>query len=96
MEDSDENTSFPTLITEYLSKLAYRIKSRIETIFVFIGGETSFKSCECIGSTRLQLIDRVTGAIPLCLDFNGQWVVTKSGNLGDAQTIVEVMKYFEK
>ncbi len=95
-EENEENISFPSLITDYLSELAYRIKSRIETIFIFIGGETAYKSCERIGATRLQLIDKVTGPIPLCLDYNGQWVVTKSGNLGDAQTMVEVLKYFEK
>lgn len=95
-ESNDDNTGFPTLITDYLSKLACQIKSRVETIFIFIGGETSYKACECMGATRLQLIDKVTGPIPLCLDYNGQWVVTKSGNLGDAQTLVEVLKYFEK
>ncbi len=95
-DGNDENISFPSLITDYLSELSYRIKSRIETIFIFIGGETSYKSCERIGSTRLQLIDQVTGPIPLCLDYNGQWVVTKSGNLGNAQTMVEVIRYFEK
>lgn len=95
-DGNDENISFPTLITDYLSKLACMIKARIETIFIFIGGETAYKSCECMGATRLQLIDKVTGPIPLCLDYNGQWVVTKSGNLGNAQTMVEVLRYFEK
>lgn len=95
-DENDENISFPTLITDYLSKLACMIKARVETIFIFIGGETAYKSCECMGATRLQLIDKVTGPIPLCLDYNGQWVVTKSGNLGNAQTMVEVLKYFEK
>lgn len=95
-EGNDENISFPSLITDYLSELAYKIKCRVETIFIFIGGETAYKSCERIGATRLQLIDKVTGPIPLCLDYNGQWVVTKSGNLGNTQTMVEVLKYFEK
>lgn len=95
-EENEENISFPNLITDYLSELAYRIKSRVETIFIFIGGETAYKSCERIGATRLQLIDKVTGPIPLCLDYNGQWVVTKSGNLGNTQTMVEVLRYFEK
>lgn len=93
---NEENVGFPTLITDYLSKLACYIKAKIETMFIFIGGETAYKSCECMGATRLQLIDKVTGPIPLCLDYNGQWVVTKSGNLGDAQTLVEVLNYFDK
>jgi len=95
-EENDENISFPNLITDYLSDLAQQIKLRTKVIFVFIGGETAYKSCERIGATRLQLIDKVTGPIPLCVDYNGQYVVTKSGNLGNVQTVVEVVKYFEK
>ena len=95
-DDNEENISFPNLITDFLSDLASKINSRVEAIFILVGGETAYKSCEKFGATRLQLIDRVTGAIPLCLTHNGRWVVTKSGNLGDSQTMVEVVKYFEK
>ena len=38
----------------------------------------------------------VVGAIPLCHASNDQWIVTKSGNLGNNKTIIEVMKYFER
>lgn len=96
VEEVEKNSNFISLITEYLANLSKLIKERIETIFIFVGGETSYKSCSKIGATRLELIDRVTSEIPLCLDYSGQWVVTKSGNLGNAQTILEVAKYFEK
>lgn len=95
-EEIERNANFISMITEYLADLSKQIKERVETIFIFVGGETSFKSCSRIGATRLELIDNVTSEIPLCLDYSGQWVVTKSGNLGNAQTIVEVVKYFEK
>lgn len=94
-QENEENISFPSLITDYLSELSCRIKERTSAIFILIGGETAFKSCRKIGATRLQLMDRVTGAIPLCVNYSGnQWVVTKSGNLGDAQTMVKVVEYF--
>ena len=95
-EEIERNANFISLITEYLAELSKRIKERVEVIFIFVGGETSFKACSKIGATRLELIDKVTSEIPLCLDYSGQWVVTKSGNLGNAQTILEVAKYFEK
>lgn len=95
-EEIEKNANFISLITEYLADLSKRIKERVETIFIFVGGETSYKACSNIGATRLELIDNVTSEIPLCLDYSGQWVVTKSGNLGNVQTIVEVTKYFEK
>jgi len=95
-EEIEKNSNFISLITEYLAELSARIKERVETIFIFVGGETSYKACSRIGATRLELIDNVTSEIPLCLDYSGQWVVTKSGNLGNPETIVEVVKYFEK
>jgi len=41
------------------------------------------------------LIDEVAPAIALTLDHNAQWIVTKSGNLGNANTLIDILKYFE-
>lgn len=92
----NDNMSFPSLITEYLSNLAFKISQNARVLFIFVGGETAYKACIKTGANKLSLKARVTGAIPLCLASNGQWIVTKSGNLGNPQTLIEVMKYFEK
>jgi len=92
----EENMSFPTLITEYLSNIAGKIQQNCNCIFIFVGGETAYKSCVKMGAEKLSLKDRVVGAIPLCISSNGQWIITKSGNLGSPQTLIEVMRYFEK
>ena len=65
-------------------------------ILVLVGGETSCKVCNAIGSTNLQVIDEAAFAIPLCLDFKAQWIITKSGNLGNATTLVNILKYIER
>jgi uncharacterized protein YgbK (DUF1537 family) len=42
------------------------------------------------------LIDEVLPAIALSKSSNsGQWIVTKSGNLGGANTLIDILKYFE-
>lgn len=91
-----EVDSIPSLITEFLAKLAQKVVSKTELIFILIGGETSYKVCNAIGSKHLQLIDEVEPAIPLCLDTSAQWVVTKSGNLGTPATLLNILRYFEK
>lgn len=82
-------------ITDYLSDLLKEIKKQKDFILVTIGGETSYKCAHALGSKQLQLIDAVLPAIPLCMDTNAQLIITKSGNLGNSNTLVEIMKYFE-
>ncbi len=86
----------PRYITDFLAILTKKVTERENVVLVLIGGETSYKCCNAVGSKHLQLIDEVEHAIPLCLDHKAQWIVTKSGNLGSPATLVNIMKYFEK
>ena len=83
------------MITDYLAELTGRVLSEREVILITLGGETSYKCCNAIGANQLQLIDEVVPAIALCMDHNAQWIVTKSGNLGNANTLIDILKYFE-
>ncbi|MEI7473212.1 MAG: four-carbon acid sugar kinase family protein [bacterium] len=83
-------------VSDYLAKLTSLVNQEQNFILVVIGGETSYKCCNSIGSRQLQLIDEVDSAIPLCLDLNAQWIVTKSGNLGTPNTLINILKYFQK
>ena len=86
----------PSIITDYLARLTKDVAAIQNVILVLIGGETSYKVCSAIGSTNLQVIDEADSAIPLCLDFNAQWIVTKSGNLGTSATLINILKYIER
>ncbi len=89
-------TKLATMIGDYLANLTQRILSERDVILITIGGETSYKCCRAINSESIQLIDAVAPAIPLCIDHKAQWIVTKSGNLGTPNTIIDVLKYFEQ
>ena len=89
-------TQFLSKISEYLAVLTKRVLFNKDAILITIGGETSFKCCRAINSNALQIIDSILPAIPLCLDTKAQWVVTKSGNLGNPSTLVDILKYFEQ
>lgn len=85
-----------SVITDFLSELTRRVVERKELILITLGGETSFKCCAQIGATQLKLIDEVAPAIALSKANNGQWIVTKSGNLGTPDTLINILKYFDK
>ena len=84
-----------TVITDFLAELTKRVLAKKEAILITLGGETSYKCCNAIGAYQLKLIDEVAPAIALTLDHNAQWIVTKSGNLGTANTLIDILRYFE-
>lgn len=86
---------FISMITNYLAELTRRVLEKREVILIALGGETSYKCCRAIGSDVLQIFDAILPAIPLCMDYNARWIVTKSGNLGSTSTLVDILKYFE-
>ncbi len=88
--------NIPHFLMEYLAALCSRVMKNQALIFVAVGGETSYKCCNAIGSEHLQLIDQVEPAIPLCLDHEARWIVTKSGNFGTPNTLVNIVKYFKQ
>ena len=84
------------MITDYLAELTKKVVEQKELILILLGGETSYKCCSAINANQLQLMDEVAPAIALSMDHNAQWIVTKSGNLGGTNTLIEILKYFER
>jgi len=87
---------FISRICDYLAAVTKTVVSQRETILITVGGETSYKCCRSIGAKNLQIIDTVAPAIPLGIDHKGQLIVTKSGNLGTQNTLIEIVRYFEQ
>ena len=83
------------VITDFLAELTRQVLEKKEAFLITLGGETSYKCCSAIGAYQLQLVDEVAPAIALSLDHNAQWIVTKSGNLGGAKTLIDILKYFD-
>ena len=85
------------LITDFLAELTKRVLSQKKACLITLGGETSYKCCNAIGANRLHLIDEVLPAIALGKNASSdQWIVTKSGNLGGLNAIIEILNYFDK
>ncbi len=84
-------------ITNFLADLCAQVLEKKRAILITLGGETSYKCCNAIEANQLKLVDEVLPAIALSRKFNSdQWIVTKSGNLGGINTLIEILKYFDK
>jgi uncharacterized protein YgbK (DUF1537 family) len=86
---------FASMITDFLAVLTQKVTAVIDVILITLGGETSYKCCKAIESNELQLIDEVVPAISICLDIKRKWIITKSGNLGNSNTLIEILRYLE-
>ncbi len=83
------------MITDFLAELTKRVVEQKPVLLVLLGGETSYKCCRAIGASHLELKDEVSPAIALSLAPNNRWIVTKSGNLGNTNTLIDILKYLE-
>lgn len=91
-----DSENVPSIVSDYMANLTQKIIKNQSAILILVGGETAYKCCNKLNSKHLQLIDEVEPTIPLCLDHNAQWIVTKSGNLGTPNTLINILKYFKK
>ena len=84
------------MITDYLAEITKLTIERIKVLLITLGGETSYKCCKAIDSNELRLIDEVAPAISICQDINSNWIITKSGNLGNTNTLIDILNYLER
>lgn len=96
MEHELTREAFISKICDYLAAITRIVLSQRNAFLVTVGGETSYKCCRAIGSKNLEIIDTVAPAIPLGIDHKGQYIVTKSGNLGTQNTLIDIVRYFEQ
>lgn len=88
--------AFMSIICDFLAKIVENVSQKLNPIFITLGGETTYKCCKALDSTNLMLIDEVAHAIPLCVDKNSHWIISKSGNLGNTNTLVDIINYFNQ
>ena len=84
-----------SMITDYLAELTKQVIEECRVMLITLGGETSYKCTNILDSKMLKLVDEVAPAISLCVDSKGQWIVTKSGNLGNTNTLIDILDYFK-
>lgn len=96
LEHEITKRQFATKIVEILANLTGRLIKEKEFLLTIVGGETAFCCCRELECQSLKIIDAAAPAIPLCVDNKGRMIITKSGNLGTINTLVEILKYIER
>lgn len=84
-------------VTDFLAELTKQVLAKTKAVLITLGGETSYKCCNAIKASQLKLLDEVLPAIALSKNATSdQWIVTKSGNLGGVNTLIEIINYFAR
>lgn len=83
-------------VSAFLAELTKIIVDKKEVVLITLGGETSYKCCTEINSNQLQIIDEVIPAVALTLDHKAQWIVSKSGHIGNEHSLIDILNYFDK
>lgn len=83
-------------VSAFLAELTKMIVNKKEIVLITLGGETSYKCCTEINSNQLQIIDEVIPSVALTLDHKAQWIVSKSGHIGNEHSLIDILNYFEK
>ncbi len=94
----DEGITRETLankITDYLAEVAELVNNISDFLLITIGGETSYKCTKALNCGYLQVVDSILPSIPLCMDSNAKFIVTKSGNMGSVNALIDIINYFK-
>ena len=95
VDDRITKEKLAVIITDYLSDLSEKISELSSFILITIGGETSYKCLRKIDCKYLQMTDTILPAVSLCIDSNARFIVTKSGNMGSATALIDIINYFK-
>ena len=88
---------FASMITDFLAELTKKVLEKQNAVLITLGGETSYKCCDAIGADQLSQLDEVLPAIAISKNIeSGQYIITKSGNLGNLNIISDILGYLKK
>jgi uncharacterized protein YgbK (DUF1537 family) len=79
-----------------LARITDAVLKRKATKLVLIGGETTCEVCDVLGNRELQVIAEADISIPLTMDSQGRWIVTKSGGFGSPMALANVIKFIKQ
>jgi uncharacterized protein YgbK (DUF1537 family) len=79
-----------------LAQITHRVLEQKPVKLVLIGGETTAQVCETLNSRELEIIAEADLSIPLSVDAQGRWIITKSGGFGTPMSLANVVKFIKQ
>lgn len=81
---------------EVLADITARIFQHKTAKLILTGGETTGEVCARLDIRELELIAEADESIPLNVDSQGRWVITKSGGFGTPMALANVIKFIKQ
>ena len=75
-----------------LANIVQQVVAVMPVKLILSGGETANTVCKAIGSRSLQIVDQVDTSIPLMIDEQARWIITKSGSFGEADSLYQILR----
>jgi uncharacterized protein YgbK (DUF1537 family) len=75
-----------------LGEITKAVLAQVQTKLLLTGGDTANQVCRAIGTRSLQIVDQVATSIPLTIDDEARWIITKSGGFGPPMGLVEILE----
>jgi D-threonate/D-erythronate kinase len=78
--------------SQLLANVTRDILAQVPVKLMLSGGETANIVCKTIGTRSLQIIDQIEQSIPLMIDEQARWIITKSGGFGNPMSLVNIYR----
>lgn len=79
-----------TMASELLGKVTQAVVSQVPAKLLLSGGETANTVCKALNVRSLQVIGQVDISIPLMIDDEARWIITKSGGFGSPMCLLNI------
>jgi len=82
----------PQMVANLLGQVSQEVLAQVPVKLLLSGGDTANRVCKTIGVRSLQIVDQITTSIPLMIDDQARWIITKSGGFGTETALLEIMR----
>jgi len=82
----------PQMAAGLLGRVTKAVLEQVQVKLMLSGGDTANTVCRAIGVRSLQIVDQVATSIPLMIDDQARWIITKSGGFGTQTGLVDIMQ----
>ena len=78
--------------SQLLANITREVLAQVPAKLILSGGETANVICKTIGARSLQVTGQIETSIPLMIDEQARWIITKSGGFGSAHSLLSILK----
>lgn len=80
------------MASELLARVTRDVISGVPVKLLLSGGDTANVICKAIGTRSLQIVGQMEQSIPLMIDEQARWIITKSGGFGNEMSLLSLFK----